>query len=345
MKQKLFGLSLILSVAIICLLIKCDNSPSKPVESESDYDIYFRDDLPDGKFFVFNTKQLAIVDSFDIPYWGSWPQLSADGRYMFCPDEKLSIVDMQTRQLVTQLYITGFFVVVSPDNRYFSLFLDSLQIFDAHTFQKIYSDTGGITNGKFTSDGKRLYCLKRYADIYCLNLNTTPFVSKLIDYPWASPSGVVASKDEKYLFVLGQGHDRSKLFQVYDINRDSVIFSFAPRLSGGIGEVNITPNGDLVVFADGEPNGGFEPPPASRTICIFNAKTFTMEAIVPTFGVDPDYPDGLPAWLTVITPDGRYFVSGGMGIIVIDLHSKRVAKLFEFPERYLQGITCRKIKK
>jgi hypothetical protein len=347
MKQKLWASLFILLAAMLCFLPTCDDSPSDSPQAESDYDIYFREFGQDGKFFVFNTKSLSIVDSFYLPYWGAWPELSADGEYMLFPDGdllKLSIVDMQTKELVTQLDMPGLLIEVSPDNRYFALYdNDSVHIFDAHAFQQVFADTAGFWSLKFSLDGRHLYWPTWSGDIYCLNLDTVPFSKRIIDYPQGRPQSVVASKDGKYLFVVVWEPYFPTRFEVYNIALDSVIFSAVVPISIYYIIMDITPDGNNVILANGEPNFSFEGPSAPKIFYIFDANTLKMETIIPTFGVDPDLPNGLPPWFFVITPDSKWLVSGGMGIIAIDLESRSVKKLIEYPDKYMDGVTCRKI--
>ncbi len=338
---------LILSVAAIFLWIRCDKSPSKPVEQVSDYDVYLKEDfIPEGKLFIFNTKELSVVDSFASPCWGLNPELSADGKYLYCPDTAISIIDTKTKELVSQLNDTALWIEVAPDGRYFAAFHNSIHIYDATTYELVFSDTGQIwPTGKFTLDGKRLYCPKHGTQIYCLNLDTIPISARIVYYPQALAMSLVPSEDGKYLYVLAQKGAETQL-QIFEIGLDSVIYSLTiPAFFSSAGTaplIDITPNGKYVVFTDGEPSGGFEIPHSSRTVFVFNTTSRALESIIPIFGVDPNYPDGLAPYNFVITPDSRWFISGGQGIIAIDLETKTVRKLIELPNRFFNGITCRK---
>jgi hypothetical protein len=262
MKPILFALTLF--ALAVCFFMACDDSLSEPPPIESDYDIYLREDSPDGEIFIFNTKELAIVDSFNMPYRASWPEISADGKYMLCGDSVLTIVDMQTREAILQLSIAGYYIEVSPDNRYFAIFHDSLQIYDASSFNKIYSDTG-IYEGKFTADGKRLYCPKRGGGIYTLTLDEEPFTSGIINFPEGSIYALAPSINHKYLYLLvGAGYQKTAI-QTYDIDLDSVISTTTIPYQKSYWFMDITPNGQYVIFADGEPNGSFlEYPPLPK---------------------------------------------------------------------------------
>ncbi len=161
MKQTWSGLALnVVGVMFILLLAACGDSPTMPTAEVSDYDIYFRE-ISFEKIYAFNTAKMALVDSFTLPYEGVIPQVSADGRYLFLGHETTEVVDIRTRELVTELYTHSDYVVVSPDNRYIALMGDSLSIYDAISFSKVYSDTINPRYGYFSLDGRYFYCHNR----------------------------------------------------------------------------------------------------------------------------------------------------------------------------------------
>jgi hypothetical protein len=347
MKQKLSQIGLLFLIAAICyLLFTCgdDNQVTAPTQTP-DYDIYLRNWSSDtGKFYVFNTGKMDFTDSFDLPYSSFDPQLSADGKYMFLPySDKFSIVEMKSKTLVTQLNVRGLTMAVSPDNRYIAIFGDTLHILDAVTFAELYSEAITLCPGKFTQDGRRLYCPTCREGIYRLNLDTIPFASAVLNYPGYLPGVIAPSRDEAYLFVSTGVANRANYFEVYDLQRDSIIYSHQFRSWYAL--LNITPDGRYVIYAEVDSYGSIDAPPSPRMVSIFDAVSLTMRVIIPTYGINPECPDGISPDQSIITPDSKWFVSGGYGIIAINLNTLTAEKVYEFPDKFTVGITCMQMKR
>ncbi|MCX6829464.1 MAG: hypothetical protein NT002_09320 [candidate division Zixibacteria bacterium] len=345
--MKKFGLLLLLSVIFggaLILLVTCDDNPIKTEPEVSDYDIYFRD-FNYGKFYVFNTKAMALVDTFELPYPGAEPQVSADGRYLFIPHEKVAVVDVKTKELVTELDASGDRVEISPDNRFIAVLGDSLAIFDAVSFTKVFTDTINPLYGHFTHNSGRFYCtiyppLLGY-QLYRLDLSTEPPLAEIIGYPGHFPGFAVVSRDESHIYLIAG--NPIMYFEIYNRLTDSLEFSH--RLQTWIAYITISPDGKYVIYDEGERFVTTEDPLSPRTISVYDVAAQRMKTVIPTFGVVADYMEGIPAGNLIVTPDCRWLVAGGGGLVLVDLQKMQTMKIITLPYTAIGHVSCRQIKK
>ncbi len=306
-------------------------------------------------FYIFNTKAMAIVDSFYLPYPSMWPSLSADGTRLYIPvatSHKTAVIDVTTRQLIIELQTSGYLAVASGNDKYLALFGDSLDVFDGHTLQKLYTVPQEFAGGWFSTNEERLYCPSFEGNVVKVDLGTQPIQVNTIEYPGYAVTGCIPSADERYLFSLTfNGQTTTGYFEIYQFSKDSVIYSH--DLLTWFGWMEISRTGSIVAFAESSPSGYPEEPPSSNTVTIFDVGTMSMRVIIPTFGIDPSLPEGLSVDQFVLTPDGKWLVGSGegpsrldFGLVIIDMENFRTAKLIKCAQyKVLSAVTCRKIPK
>lgn len=66
-----------------------------------------------------------------------------------------------------------------------------------------------------------------------------------------------------------------------------------------------------------------------------------MKTIIPTYGVDPLDPQGMPQGEFIITPDSRWYIGSGFGITAIDLLKLQLERIVD--SLLVYPITCRKM--
>lgn len=341
-----FSVNSILLAFLWLFLLQCDDGPSKPPPYVSDYDIYVRDFANDyGKFYIFNTRAMAIVDSFDLPFPSMSPVLSPDGDRLFLPSKaarKTAVIDLQSRSLITELPAGGYNAAISPDNLILAVFGDTVYFFDASNYSELYQFSSGLGMGVFSKDAKFLYCPTDAGDLVLFDLRNMPPSSDTITYPGGLPS-IFFYPDEKGQNLFTMTIDVRRYianFEVYNLSNDTVTFSH--RLSASSGFINTTPDYHYAVYSEFEPYIQTEDKPSPNTLTVYDIKNMNVKTVIPTFGIDPDHSDGLPVGKFVFTPDGKWLVGAGYGFVVIDMESMRLHRIVDFPvDRIFFQIACR----
>ncbi|MEP0829466.1 MAG: hypothetical protein HRF51_13185 [bacterium] len=275
-----------------------------------------------------------------MPYASYDPHLSADGSLLYLPAEQLTVIDVKTRSLLRTVQIKGGLMAVSSDNRHIAIFGDSLHIVDIASYEIVYSDTASVQPGRFSPKGDNLYCATSQCDILVLNITSQSVTRSVIDYPGFCPYMISSTIDNKILFVLSYSGARNwGIFEVYDIEQDTLLFQH--RLATPYGHLEVTPDGRYAVFAETEEYISPEDPPSPRTVNIYDARNLRMKTIIPTYGVDPLHPQGMPQGKFIITPDSRWYIGSGFGITAIDLLKLQLERIVD--SLLVYPITCRKM--
>jgi len=293
----------------------CDKKITQPVEPK-EYYAYFGDQQVPHTYFRYNTATLEL-DTFYLPYdsYNDGFCISPDGKTMYLhPDNGIVEVSLDSFVVVAEHPIVlpkgivsgpGHQIVVSPDNRYLAVLMGNLHILDLSDFSVIYSDTSTLfANGWFTDDSRTFFCAVRGTERYEMlevSLNDSLEVKRHL-FEAGSFSQIVTSPDNRMWFLMLYAGYGFSIFQVYDIEKDSVLFSDVR--CPGMGHMAITPDGRYVAYSrPGGMQGWCTPYPY---ITIFDVMGNKIDREVFTFD------DSIGAALAIdelwVTPDGGRFV-------------------------------------
>lgn len=329
----------------LCLYFAaCDSKkPVEPVQLK-DYSVYFCDLNSDDQYFGYHplTGQL---DSFSIPIKPERGMtVSADGKklYLALADSSF-VVDLDDLHNITKLpYSAGGGVAVSPDNQLVAILGNGLNILSTSDYSVIFDDTDGVRFGTFSTDSKSFYCLGGDTYVYKVALDgSSPVTRKWLSGGWSYQ--IIPSVDEAKWFLYSIIAECRYLFEVYDVDKDSVIFR--EYISPGNGEMELSLDGRYLFYT----NPGFrisyciDPPPSSFTA--FDVEKNQIHRVISTIGVfDGTNPDFWPIGSVEITPDGHWLV--GMdtdfeALLVLDITKMEIEKYILLSgQRYLYGLTC-----
>lgn len=292
----------------------CRDKGVEPNSVPRDYKVYFSSETAGShKLFTFHTGTLE-VDSADLP-WGSFGgvTVSADGKRLYINTAvTVHVVDAATLSPVAELPYRSFEpVAVSPDNRLVAITGDDLTILRTSDYSVLFSDTNETYGGAFSSDNKMFFCpalpsSHSLAVVYSVDLSRRPYRVTRKGFN-GHVVEVVPSHDQSKWFVYSNTSSWSSLFEVYDVDSDSVVFRDV--LTPGFGHLALTPDDRYVFYTN--PGRGIGAPPPSGFL-VYDVRTNSSTAIIDTdFFRGGDDSTGwwksAPAYLTV-TPDGRWLV-------------------------------------
>jgi hypothetical protein len=230
------------------------------------------------------------------------------------PDDGIVEVSLDSFEVVAEHPIVlpkgfvtgpGHQIVISPNGRYLATLNQYLNIVDLANFSVVYSDTGTISvNGWFTDDSKTFFCSNRSVErfeVLEIVLNDSLEVRRHF-FEAGSVSQIIASPDNRLWFLMIYAGYGISVFQVYDAEKDSVIFRDVR--CPGFGHMAITPDGRYVTYSrPGNMQGWCTPYPY---IIIFDVMGNKIDREVFTFN------DSIGAALAIdelwVTPDGCRFV-------------------------------------
>jgi len=329
----------------------CDTLSVKPIEpgETPEYYAYFSDMQTRNNYFRYNTSTMEI-DTFYLPYDSYYDGfgISPDGKTMYLhPDDAIVEVSLDSFVVVAEhpidlpkgnVTMHGHEVIVSPDNRYLAVINWNLYIIDLADYSIVYSDTSTyFERGWFSNDSKSFFCAAQGEDrneVLEIVFNDGLLVNQY-QFDGGSVHHIIAFPDNDLWFLLlypGYGIDN---FQVYDRAADSIIFGRAMCPGGGY--LEITPNGQYVIYS--HPGSAFGYCPPYEYITIFNVAGNTIDREVATWS------DSLGVGSSIgelwITPDGRHLVgisratSGAGHVFHYNLRSNQVEARFWGPGRNL----------
>lgn len=322
---------LLFTAILSCFLMgfSCGKSV-KPVEP-TDYRFYLVNLIP-SELFIFHptTKKL---DSVSIP-WFPYPGItsSADGKLLYIAQgTSVAVVETDSFSLVTELaYPQEYPVVVSPDDRFIALTGDFLFILRTSDYSLVFADTIQSINGRFSSDSKSFFCASRISPdssnlVYKVDLSDNLFSVTRKAFPGRGIVHVVPSVDNSKWFLYSNVALWTSAFDVYDVIRDSIIFTHI--LVPGSGSIATTPDGRYAFYTS-PGNTGTTPPP-DYSFTIFDVSANKIDTIIkePEFFSDSTW-FGPPTIMTV-SPDSRWLgILGGrminVAFYIYDIDKKKL---------------------
>ena len=306
--------SLVVVLVCVAYLVSCDGKATQPKpipEDPKDYPVYFCDtEVTPPKLFIYHpvTRQ---VDSIEIPWRPKkGVTVSADGKRLYLAQRNSVVVlDTDSLFLIAELlYEPDWPVAVSPDNNYVAIPGDDLHILRTTDYSLVFSDTDRTENGRFSGDSKSFYCAAGWGPgsqgvVYKVDcFDSSPTVSRRY-FAYGGVFRVVPSYDEaKWFLYLNIGPYCNWAFAVYDVPRDSIVFT--KNLCAGAGDIEISPDGKYAYFTN----------PGTLHLCycfdtcvtVFDVEANDIERTIATPRHMENYPF-LPGDMA-ITPDGRWLV-------------------------------------
>ncbi len=303
------------AVIVLGLALSCtdDDNPVKPPPPKDHY-VYFADQEAPNTYFRYNTNTFD-VDSFYLPYDSYYDGfcVSPDGKTMYLhPDDGIVEVSLDSFVVVAEHPITlpkgyipgnGHQIVISPDGCYLAILNKYLYLINLADFSVIYSDTStAFLNGWFTDDSRIFFCSmegQNGFEALEIMLNDSIEVRRPV-FSGGSVSHIMTSPDNRLRFLMlyaGYGISR---FQVYDVEKDSIIFDNGR--CPGAGNMAITPDGRYVIYSRPGTMLGWCPPYPYLTV--FDVVGNKIDREIFTFN------DSIGAALAIdelwISPDGRH---------------------------------------
>ncbi len=318
-KLRIYLLLLFIALlGLICIwLAGCDddNPVKSPLVVAADYIAYMyaEDGYGGGLYYTFHTRTKQL-DSFIVDSsWGNPSDLdvSADGKrlYISLPD-MIAVVDTGSYEVRAELPYAYHQVSISPNNEYIALrkYEGDLYILNTQDYSVIWHDTDSVRPGVFSADGNRYYTsvsgsVSPY--VYCVDLahgNTVTRTPMPDDFPITQ---VLVSLDERLWFLYRQAYMDTYVFDVYDVDGDSILFRQV--LHPGAGSMALSRDGKYVYYTDCGTMISVMPPNYSFAVYDIEARTIDSVVSRPSDSGDP----GLPFICQdpVITPDGRFLIS------------------------------------
>ena len=298
----------------------CDDEPTgpRPPEGPKDYVLYWNRTGYDSAFFSYHTLSERL-DTFYLPGSQIYDMnVSADGSRLYISySDKTRVISTLNHKVLADLPYSGWYgVSISPDNRYFAVHSGNLRILSTADYSVVFQDTLAFRTTAFSADGHRLYAPGPWSpcrSVYRLDLRHG-FQSDFICIPDdISISKVIPSRDEKLLFMFRSSGSCYWLFDVFDVEGDSLVFRDV--VAPGCGDMVVTPDNESVFFTGpGDAHGW---PPVVYSVARYGIRNQTVDSLVFWSICGVDYPTGAIGSDLVITPDGRL-------LAVVDLNPSRL---------------------
>jgi hypothetical protein len=318
-------------LAVLGFSISCDRDcptapppPPPPVDNGYDFYVLLKSAGPtggDANVYVYNTKQMAYVDSIPLGYLTTHHysdiEVAADEKFIvlstsdFGPGN-LAIFDLATREPV---YVHPNLIAdaeISPNGKYIAVQGNVPQWFlDASTFDTIAVDTGGGFGGKFDSTGNIFYSTRWRVDhsvIRRYDVSNQIALPEVTFYDTANPGSPVwrvqptANPDRVFLYITyAPLYSRIVLYDLADSSINSSQIIASPN-----SELAITPDWKTVIFTD--PFNLVNQGATSSNIYFVNATTGMIETMIPPLPlIDTSLPIITPRGVT-FTPDGSFAI-------------------------------------
>ena len=335
-KQKgtLCALAVATLLAVCWLVPGCDDDKPTEPEPAKEYVFYFNDASYSDRYYRYHTVT-GKVDSLSLPFESyDGFVVSPDGKRLYLSDgDKTVVVSTESFEVVTELTNLGGGVeAVSNDNEYLAVCGEDLYILESAGYSVVHHDTDRVSQGSYSQDGSVYYAAGGWVAgaptlpyMYRVDLSISPPAVTRKSFPDGPVWRVVPSIDERRLFLLLRFDTFGFLFEVYDVDQDSVIFR--QILAPGSGDIELTPDGRYAFYTN--PGTLLDGPPPSVFVTVFDLeKNIVMDSIVTP---SPVHGHMIPSILA-ISPDGKQLIAGsarGQGSFsVIDAQAMVVLQHF-----------------
>ncbi|HUV31630.1 MAG TPA: hypothetical protein VMY05_11150 [Acidobacteriota bacterium] len=282
-----------------------DDRPAAPTTPPKDYIVYMWDRASHYLAYHAATGRLDTLPPEALH--PSDLDVAADGKRLYIRrSDTVTILDASDYSVLGELPYPGRGpVTVSPDNQHLVISTGDLYLLRTSDYAVVYHDTDAVTTGCFSADGGRFYATGAYQGcqyVYRLDL-TTHAVTRTCLPDGYQTFQILASLDEKFLFLYRRIMHDMFWFDVYDVAADS--FVFRKILIPGFGKMTLGLQGSYVYFSSpGQLN--------SDNACFMAFFTYdiTNRTVDSTYaeGRCLGYRIGFVCQELVITPDGRYLI-------------------------------------
>jgi hypothetical protein len=353
-----FVVMLMVSVIVAMFAVSCDDDcptcpPPPQEEIVSDYNVYLGG-YPHS-IYVYNTKEMALIDSLDPVAPGTLQNLvvSGDGRYLLLSYNEpapggVLVYDLETRDTVKTLP-PGEVLEVSNTGKYIMHSIPGRTDFlDGQTLDTVFTFPFSVGASRFSLDDSKLYCIfdHHYIHIYDLATRTLDTSFMYADNegrtPWIYRMQPDATGRKLYFAVTYEPYVYYLL--AYSMDLDSTTMYY--RLIGPpYGDMRITPDGRQILYSD--PGDLFFEMPSSNYVFFFDPETDAIISIVDAgHSVMNETSNGFMPGMLAITPDGRYTIAAcaercpAFGMIDNVQHRFVHVSLFEAQSFWV--VTCQK---
>ncbi|MEW5795956.1 MAG: hypothetical protein AB1772_06300 [Candidatus Zixiibacteriota bacterium] len=307
-----------------------------------DYTAYFWGKVNEGWYFAYHPTTNEL-DSFYIPGRGRL-SVSADGKLGYRPSgggyarivALDSIENGDTVPVLANLPL-GTVQAASPDGKLLAAIGGVLRIFRTSDYSELYRDSA-LVGLVFSQNSQRLYGFTRGTyHAFRLDLSNNSYSVTTRQFEGYLVGAIVPSPDETRWYLL-LANSVQRVFAVYDVEADSIIFTeyFWP----GGGGLAVTPNGDFAFYTNpGDMLWG----PGDYDLRIYDASKNTVSRMS-MYGIFPDLEDtGGLVDFNCVTPDGRWLVLLCSGYphaaITVDLGRMSIVH-YRRGTQWQEGLAC-----
>lgn len=351
---------LLLAIVVLSFLFvgsSCDDDPVGPGGGEAkDYPVYFLDGVDHTRIYRYYPAANTL-DSIVLPFeirWGN--ELSPDGDRLYaCGWDSLYIVALEEDTSYVTGYIPGRYrggAAVSDDGSLLALSGFELQILRTSDHSLVFSDTDQTAAGVFSHDGATFYAVgwqegaTNWSPLYRARLADSTVTRRLfLDNPNPRvPTDIKPVYDGERLLIYTRSATQFHTFEVYDVTRDSIIYS--DTMIPGDGRITIDPAEKYAYYTN--PGNLIVGPVAPSEFYRYTLAANSRDGVIST---DDCFPDSRFYWWPVsdvaITPDGRWMVLihwGGFDeLVVYDLARSSFAHFYDLDRGVLlQALFCQR---
>ena len=314
--------AVLLSVGFIAALLLsgsgCGKGPTDPQPVEDkDYVIYFGNEYHYQYYYSYHTKT-GVFDTFELPYGSDETgfAVSPDGSRLYLnPPGKIVEVETDSFTIVAEHllsisrnYVTNE-VLVTPDGRYLISKKADLAIVDLSDYSVVYQDSShGYNHCAISLGGRYLYCSVSDSTTFrfCLEYD---LADNFATREWRPTGGHVsrltANHDSSIWYVYFDLNLDFGLFQVYDPERDTILFG--KSLRGGYGDMQVTLD-DKTLFLSQPGNKWMGIPGPTYFLKINTSPPYSYDTINSVV-IDTIIPKAVALVNEFcMTPDGRHLI-------------------------------------
>lgn len=283
LKHRTQVLLFMIGLVYLMVLLGCNEAPFEPKDDDpvlKDYPVYFCDPTGDPQLFTFHPLTQEL-DSVNIPWVARYGlTVSANGERLYIATlSSVVVISAESQGFIAELpYVPRSSVAVSPNGEYLAITGDDIHILRTSDFSVVFSDTSYTKYGQFSDNSQTFYCATRASSsspnvVYRVDLSdpayptqTIPISSRMVGY-------VIPSPDESKLYLYS-GLDAVSIFDVYDVDRDSI--TFTDTIRPGYGQLVRSPDGSKLFYSN--PGGGinFFPPTG---FMVFDVNTNEIDTV------------------------------------------------------------------
>jgi DNA-binding beta-propeller fold protein YncE len=332
-------------VGIALFSLSCEQATDPPPPIQVDSRVLIKAAEENGRYFVLNINQKALVDTFTLPIDGNGPVVSRDGKRLYLAGrDSTRIFDLPGRNLINILpYNTlpgvNEGVSESSDGQYFaildhdSVFSEARELYILSTadYSVLYHDTINVGAFGFSPNSEFLFAqtnrggaLPWDRSIRVFRLGSQVTLERTIPFDLGWPWRITGTSDGSRIFVYTSSSSR---FVALDGFSGDVLFNIP--LAGG-GALALSKSEETVYFSN---PGGFIIPGDTK-IRVYDLAQNNITSIIETADAVPGYPQGVLVSECIITMDGQWLVGvppnfGGYNILTLDLSSNTVNSILE----------------